>query len=97
MLKTCFTFTLVSVGLLVTNSHAAPVLIGSDTTNGRLVQIDPANAAVTVIGPLGDPIVASLTYDPIHRIVYGSRKRTNCCESNPLLGRRQSLAIWASR
>ena len=79
MLKTCFTLTLVSIGLLVTSSHAAPLMIGSNTTNGWLVQIDPTTGVVTPIGPFGRAIT-SLTYDPIHQMVYGSSAGTHSSE-----------------
>ena len=87
MLRACFTGAVLCVALLVTNTYGATILIGSDVTADQLFQIDPTTAAVTPIGPLGDPVVASLTFDPIHKILYGSSTQTdNLPRIDPLTG-----------
>ena len=70
----------VPVGLGAT-AHAMHIgsatLIGSDVDSDTLFEIDLGTAALTFIGPLGDPVVASLTWDPGNSILYGSSTSTN--------------------
>lgn len=65
------------VALWATGAAAIPVLIGSDVSAVELFQIDPVTAGIVSIGPLGDPIVASLTYDLGNGILYGSSTATH--------------------
>ncbi len=74
-------FIILSISLLMcfcasTDVAAAPILIGSDEATDRLIRIDATNGATVDIGPLGDAIVAGLTYDRNHNILYGSSTAT---------------------
>jgi hypothetical protein len=65
------------IAICVLGAHATPVLIGSDVEADQLVTLDPMTGAKTVIGPLGDDIVAGLAYDPTNDILYGSSTWTS--------------------
>lgn len=66
---------------------AAIELVGVDEFNDTLVAIDPTNAATTPLGPVGDPIIGSLAYDPNHRILYAaSTTSLNLLTINPVDG-----------
>ena len=61
-------------GLIVSSVTPAPasILIGSDVVSDQLLQISTQTGSGSVIGPLGDPVVAGLTWDANHDILYGS-------------------------
>jgi hypothetical protein len=56
---------------------AAGRLVGSDITPDDYIEINPANATYSVLGKLGDDVVASFAWDPIKKVLYATSTRTN--------------------
>ncbi len=69
-------------------AHAqSPMLLAADGQNNRLLRLDPATAAFTVIGPLSVSTVASLAYDSAHNILYATSTQTHqLLRINPATG-----------
>ena len=78
MKKTTILQLLLILSIMIINKGAlAAILVGSDVEYDKLVRINTSTGATTVIGSLGDPTVAGLTYDRNHNVLYGSSTATN--------------------
>ncbi len=87
-----FALTLAAVtGVSIGRAAAGPpVLLAADAANARLLRLDPASGAFTVVGPLGAQTVASLAYDSNRGILFGttthSPAESNLIRINPATG-----------
>lgn len=72
-------------------------LVGSDITPDNLIDVNPATGSFTVIGKLGDPVVAALAWDSKNKVLYGTSTSThNLLTIDPTSGKTTVVGSFGS-